>query len=215
MNVWKIKYNYLRVKRFFHIDNLELIKNKNVLFIHIPKAAGMTIATQLYDGNEIGHFPASDWKASQRGLFNSCYKFTFVRNPWDRVYSAYNFLKKGGMEHHKHDKQFKLEVIDKYSDFNDFVINYLTEETIFSYIHFYPQYYFVFDKNDELLVDDVYKVESIDSDIKKLQSLGVSLENIVRNASGSFDYKDVYNQESIDRISLLYKKDIEFFEYGF
>ena len=67
------------------------------IFVHIPKAAGMSICRSLFGNLAGGHATLSDYQIIFPRLeFESYFKFTFVRNPWDRVFSAYNFLKKGG-----------------------------------------------------------------------------------------------------------------------
>ena len=69
------------------------------LFIHIPKSAGQSIKKALSPFNS---------RCSQRctisasehikriGLkkFRSLYSFAFVRNPWDRQVSFYEFIRK-------------------------------------------------------------------------------------------------------------------------
>src|SRR6185312_6788568 len=68
------------------------------IFVHIPKTGGVSLTNSLY-GNRAGRhatlgtyqvvFPAR--------AFYSYFKFAFVRNPWDRLYSAYRYLQAGAM----------------------------------------------------------------------------------------------------------------------
>jgi len=76
---------------------------KDFVFIHIPKTAGTSIRSGLEigpSGNPVrinhcygtGHAPAFHTKNSLgKVLWDKCFTFTFVRNPWDRVLSWYYF----------------------------------------------------------------------------------------------------------------------------
>lgn len=66
------------------------------LFIHITKTAGTSVAISLF-GELPYHYTAVQYRVIYgRKTFNRYFKFAFVRNPWDRLYSAYSFLKNGG-----------------------------------------------------------------------------------------------------------------------
>ena len=195
-------------------NHLKKFTSNDTLFIHIPKAAGMTITTQLY-GEEVGHYPAKDWKACDKKMFSKIYKFTIARNPVSRVCSAYNFLSKGGMEHHKYDLRFKREVIDNFSNINEFVINYLNEKTKYSYIHFYPQTFFLLDDKGDLLVDEIYKVEELDEAIMSLNKRGLNLSNKLINTTGLPSVVDTLSPEAYKKIIDIYKDDYKLLGYDF
>ena len=56
------------------------------IFIHIPRTGGGSVAEALFGGGGETHAPLS---AMQRHFeqeeFQAYFKFTFVRNPWDRL----------------------------------------------------------------------------------------------------------------------------------
>jgi hypothetical protein len=62
------------------------IPKYNCVFIHIPKTAGTSIRNGFFHEEYIGpylHFPYK---------YKHLYSFAFVRNPYDRLISAYNFF---------------------------------------------------------------------------------------------------------------------------
>lgn len=71
------------------------VRRAGVIFIHVPKNAGTTIATQLY-GRHIGHRSAEFYRQADPEFFASAPSFALVRDPVARFVSAYNFAKKGG-----------------------------------------------------------------------------------------------------------------------
>lgn len=149
------------------------------IFIHIPKAAGTSIEyfflkdlnLDLYNrhalllgentNKNVGPRRLSHITAGQlvelnfvsEEIFHQYYKFSFVRNPIDRLYSTYKYFK-----------------FNDYISFNTFVI-YKLENLFYSdsQKHFLlPQYDFLY-KNDQLLVDFVGRFESINQDFETVK----------------------------------------------
>ena len=68
------------------------------IFIHIPKAAGTSVLAALGKTKEKGrdHVSWQVYKKASSRKFARYYKFTFVRNPYDRALSAYRYILSGG-----------------------------------------------------------------------------------------------------------------------
>src|SRR5258707_7699115 len=66
------------------------------IFIHIPKTAGTSLSQALF-GRHSRHIPYIEYEKGNPRKFRQYFKFTFVRNPWDRLVSTYFFLKQGGL----------------------------------------------------------------------------------------------------------------------
>ncbi|MBK8807395.1 MAG: sulfotransferase family 2 domain-containing protein [Bacteroidales bacterium] len=148
--------------------------------------------------------------------FQNVFKFTFVRNPWDRLYSAYSYLdKKLG---NKKDKLFAENILKGITDFESFFYHVFLPKALYkNHFFFYPQYYFICDNKDRIIVDYIGKVESINNDFIYIKEiLNLSDKTLMHlNKSNESDYKTHYNQEMINIVAKLYKKDIELFDYSF
>lgn len=70
-----------------------LIREPRCVFIHVPKTGGASIRHGFFKGNVDG--PKQGFVPD---VWQSLYKFAFVRNPYDRVISAWKMFATG-MEH--------------------------------------------------------------------------------------------------------------------
>ena len=68
-----------------------IIKNKKLLFVHIPRTAGTAIEKSLSvpRGKAVMAQHKTFKEYLDKQSFNSYFKFSFVRNPWDRIVSWY------------------------------------------------------------------------------------------------------------------------------
>ncbi|HSH75802.1 MAG TPA: sulfotransferase family 2 domain-containing protein, partial [Longimicrobiales bacterium] len=77
---------------------LRSFDDRRCIFVHIPKCAGFSVARSLFGNLAGGHLTVRKYQMIyRRREFSEYFKFTFVRNPWDRVVSAFFFLKEGGV----------------------------------------------------------------------------------------------------------------------
>ncbi len=90
------------------------------IFIHIPKVAGTSIANALF-GESVGHRPLRRHVAFCPELVEEYFKFTFVRNPYDRLFSAYNYFSShvGSRKHRDH--RWASDYLSKFDSFERFV----------------------------------------------------------------------------------------------
>jgi hypothetical protein len=184
------------------------------IFVHITKSAGTSVATSLF-GQLPYHYTASQYRVIfGRKCFDKYYKFAFVRNPWDRLYSAYSYLKGGGWN--DKDQAWTDDNIAHITNFNDFVLDWLNLERLNSHIHFWPQSKFLCDSKGEPIVDKLYYFETIQTDFSHVTNK-LQLDKVLQNTNASKreSYRIVYNSESIAKVYELYKQDIENFGYHF
>lgn len=188
---------------------LIVFEKKKCIFFHIPKTAGVSVSTALFGKVKWGHRTVNFYK-SHYGTkpFNSMYKFSFVRNPYERLYSAFTFLKNGGMN--DQDLLFSKTHLQNYSSFDDFVKNGLRKEEVKNWIHFKPQHYFLCDESGNMVMDFVGKIETIDDDFKTVcNQLNIDVDLKKLNKSNS--KKIVFSNEIKSIIKDLYQKDFTLF----
>jgi hypothetical protein len=185
------------------------------IFVHIPKTAGISLCTALFDCKGGGHLTARAYRALF-GLqaFNEYFKFTFVRNPWDRIVSAYTFLSQGGAN--ERDRRWGHAVLAKYKSFDEFVLQWLDQRNIYGQIHFVPQWEFVVNGQGQMCMDFVGRFERLGDDFQYItDQLGRSSDLPMVNASQRTSYRDYYSAASRKKVEQIYQRDIEQFGYSF
>jgi hypothetical protein len=187
------------------------------IFIHIPKTAGTSVLNAL--GKEKGgrnHLPWYVYYTANQYKFNNYFKFAFVRNPWDRVYSAYSYLLEGG---NKQGDMNLLNIVNKYNNFENFVVHGLGCGDFRNHLLFIPQSEFIVGPQGEIVVDFVGNYEKLEDDFHKLMSImGKSNKKLpqLNKSLGNQKYKDEYlTQKSIDVVEQIYRQDIKTFNYSF
>lgn len=184
-------------------------KNGPFVFIHINKTAGTSI------GNAIGlpvknHLTAKEVIARiGQNKWNSVYKFTFVRNPWDKAVSLYEYRR----------KKDRTKIATRGILFSDWVKITYGEEKDFSYYNvkaFQPQVEWLKDNQGNIAMDFVGKFESISEDFKQIaKAIGSDAELPHLNASKRVGYQSYYDNETRDIIAHWFREDIELFGYEF
>lgn len=190
----------------------DIFDSKQVIFIHIPKAAGTSIGKSLFGTGRTGHYSLNDYYKVNKKKARNYYKFTFVRNPYDRLVSAFFYLKQGGKN--ESDIEFSKENLSQIDSFEDFVLNWLTDERLYSWIHFYPQVYFTECNCSSLTIDFIGKLENIDKDVRTLSKM-ISQDIVIEhhNASSRKHYSEYFTEEMKEKVYDLYKEDFLAFDY--
>lgn len=191
-------------------------KETGCLFIHIPKAAGTSISHALY-GENVGHYTAGFYKDLSAREYDKYFKFAIVRNPWDRVVSAYKFVKQGGTElvSPLPDDDFQS---DEFKSFDVFVKNWLTRVDLKKKdVVFQPQYWYVCDDSGQIIVDYIGKLEKL-NEVSEVVSKKLGRELIIPELNKSdrkTDYRSYFDEETKEIVAELYRKDIQLFGYDF
>jgi len=198
--------------RILHIKPSPFRKGPNgpFIFIHITKTAGTSI------GNAVGlpvkhHLTAKEVIAKiGKEKWNTAYKFTFVRNPWDKVVSLYEYRR----------KKDKTKIASRNIPFTDWVNLTLGEQSDSYYYNniksFQPQVEWLKDDEGIIGIDFIGKFESIRTDFEQIrQTIGTSEELPHLNATKRSDYRDYYTDKTRQIVADWYREDIEAFGYNF
>lgn len=202
-----------------------LSHDKKCLFIHIPKNAGTSIQQSLSSplkdpkiitgiGNEkiFFHSTIRQMYHQYGNCLDSYFKFSIVRNPWDRMWSFYRFtLNRWPDAIEGYDfKKFLLEFS------STMALSHLPDESIIR-TQERSQLDWLTDKNGVILVDFIGKYESLNEDFVKIcNNLNIINTPLkwIRKVDGE-DYRTVYDNETIEFIEKYYKKDIDMFGYRY
>lgn len=167
------------------------------IFVHIPKVAGQSIETIFLKDLGLGwedrhelllrikkkgeegphrlaHLRAKDYVAMHyinAERFETYFKFSFVRNPYNRVLSLYNYLG-----------------YNRIISVTKFIDKVLSRSVKGNHFFFQSQYDYLYDNHGKLLVDYVGKLEDISKDIEYVLDRtglhGVSLPHVNKSEKG-------------------------------
>lgn len=224
----KLHYLYRQVLPRLLQDKIDVIRGESQvfrpcfqdtksIFIHIPKAAGTSIARAIY-GMNVGHRKATDYTAVSKREFYKYYRFAFVRNPWDRAISAYTFVKNGGSSLVQ-PLENTLYQTHYFDTFDTFVTEWLPYQNLDQIdVVFNSQHPYIYDRKGKLLVNHIGKVENMRESIEHLeQKLGKPIKLEYLNSSNRKEaaYRDLYSEETASIIAGIYAKDIDLFGYKY
>lgn len=187
------------------------------IFVHIPKTGGVSVAVTLYGNRAGSHTTVSGYQLVFGAAdFQNYFKFAFVRNPWDRLYSAYRFLSTGGMN--DLDRAWAEKHLTGVKDFEAFVLNVLPRPGVRDEVHLRPQFLFVRNAiTRKTGVDFVGRFERIEEDFATVaRRLGkdVELPRINRSRVEG-DYREAYSAAMRAAVERVYAADIKAFGYRF
>ena len=136
-------------------------------------------------------------------VWNNYFKFTFVRNPWDRYISFCSFIHRENPKFQKTPELFLRRMIDK--------------PEIRQRILFRPQVELICDNNNIPLVDFIGKYENLQEDYDKIcKKIGVSSQVLEQlNASNHKPFREYYNDSLFQKVNEFYNLDISTFNYTF
>jgi len=176
-----------------------------LIFIHVPKTGGTSVAAAL-------EFPLPDpqQKIAKHytaltirqflppEIWDNAYKFAFVRNPWDRLYSHYQYRK----------KRNKL----RKGTFQDLSFAEWVQENIPEKApgNLQPQYQWISDENGVSIVDFIGRFDRLATDFERLcheVDLPILPLAHLNQSADRAPYRSVYEQTTLERVSTFYAQD--------
>ncbi|MTI28059.1 sulfotransferase family 2 domain-containing protein, partial [Fulvivirga kasyanovii] len=145
-------------------------------------------------------------------IWDTYFKFAFVRNPWERAMSDYFWM----MKDRKVQGTF-LDYLMKKGEFAPYTS--MPGRKSYRGDHLLPQHEFIYDKEENLMVDFVGRFENLTQDFKVVcDKLGIStkkLPHLKKNKEKRVHYSQFFTPHEKDLVSQVYYKDIELFNYQF
>lgn len=192
---------------------LQSTLQKNCIFIHIPKSAGISVAKAIYGSRAGGHLPVSYylWLFGAR-YFDQFFKFTFVRNPEDRALSAYKFLSHGGLN--SDDSAWADQHVKPYESFDKFVSESLIKPEVFNAVHFHPQVTYLLDpRSGRIAVDFIGRFENIEESFNDLRSFIDTEGDLPHENRTKYNEKEKISLSTTNILRKIYKKDFNLLAY--
>jgi len=206
--------------------------HKKFIFFHLYKCGGNSLRKVLNQSDS----HAIEWggvhglpddvrkhylKEDKLDVFNNFYKFTFIRNPYDFMVSTY-FYGKSYPNHFMHNDinnnnmtmvefiPYYMNIREKHLFKNERPFGSNKVVTIKDWLH---------DTNGNMIMDYVGKLESIQSDTKKLlKHLNIPESQVpVVNVNPNRDknYRKYYNETSKNMIKQYFDWELETYKYIF
>lgn len=172
---------------------MSICHENKLIFIHIPKNAGTSVHSYFNTPIE-SILPDKTWK-EYSSFFNEYWeeytKFSIVRNPYCRFKSFYKYLKIGKDINH-----FAKIVKGKKDRM------YITK----------PQYHYICNEANDIVVDKIIRYENLEDDLKKI---GIKNFPRVNESKKISEERMIMNENTINLIHSIYKKDFEILNYDF
>lgn len=223
--------NYIEIKNTLGFDNM----NYDINFIHITKNAGTFIEDIGFKNNFVlGKYNNCIEKYNLKFRKNDDYyhvnpnyfypevnnnnfslknkiNFLVVRNPYDRLLSEI-FCPWAGI--------LNYNIAPTIEDINNYLNHYLVNfQNVFKVEgHYAIQYHYAYDENGILMVDEIFKMETLKEDLKNFNdkynlNLIINQDKKHTNSSTKLCTIEDINKENIDLINKIYELDFKTFNY--
>lgn len=195
-------------------------RSAGIVFVHVPKAAGTSFNEALY-GRFMGHPRAREIARWAPADVRALPRFSVTRNPWDRLVSAWRFARAGqGVGESYRAGMWKAERyrVPEFETFERFVTEWLERRDPARLDGvFQPQWLFLCDRQRQLLVDHVGRLEELGPTLDYVRAtIGRDIEIARANRSGeAVDYRRFYTAELAERVGRIYAEDARLFGYRF
>lgn len=196
------------------------IERLGCVFIHIPKCAGHAVQKSLFGRRIFKHQTIRQYQiALSHSVYCDAYKFTITRNPWERIVSAWRFLKAGGYHAHDNDKKYFEETLSAYPTFDHFVNEWLNGQDLNACgcVHFKTQLHYLRQFDGRLSMDCMVKLSDLASEYEGLRQRFGGGELIVDNETegGAVDFRQFYtSEETVASIRHIYAEDFQQLGYS-
>lgn len=174
-----------------------IVHEHKLVFIHINRTGGVSIET-AFEQPVMDHTQPFKIMKELGDKWNEYYKFSIVRNPWDRMVSVYSNRKKWNNEDSTENIEFEDWMLS---------LNYYKE---------FNQLKWITNPKSEIIVDFVGRFERLEYDFQKVcRKIGVKKALPHKNKSEHQPYQCYYTDKTKKLIEEYCAEEIEMFGYRF
>jgi hypothetical protein len=209
------------------------------IFVHIPKTGGTSIEAVLGmhgDRTDVGVVPYTDQAPDRKNffgrqlqhltgerlkvelndetVFSTYFKFSVVRNPWDRLVSTCAWMgRKWALGQMLQREEFDVFIRKTHATFA--ATNFSPRSASLN-PHVLPQVAYVFDEAGRPFLDFIARTETLQQDWQIIRErLNVTADLSTRMKSLHRPYQEYYDEETRGMVAEIYACDIEAFGYHF
>lgn len=221
------------------VRSMPLSHRHRTIFIHIPKTGGTSIEAVLgmhgnredvgvvpypdqtadrerFYGRHLTHMTAERLRAelNDEAVFSSYFKFSVVRNPWERLVSTCAWSGRKWATGQMLDRQeFDAFVRRTHAAFA--AVRGASQPAAL-HPHVVPQVAYLFDAAGRSCVDFIGRTETLERDWRVIRDrLGVDADLPTRMKSWHRPYREYYDADTHEMVAEIYASDIEAFGYHF
>ena len=200
--------------------------HQKIVYVHPPKTGGWSIIDLWGSKSPIPeeegkyeflpvHHSMRFYKSYNFNLDNY-FIFATTRNPWDRIVSAYFWLKHSGGGRLPNNKQGKKCSFEEYVDWLTLNrISMFHHKCNRNWSHPNPVWNWITIEN-QVAVDYFCNIHTFKEDFQfVLDTLNVKRKLPHSNKSNHDDYRKYYTDKLAEKVEFVFKKDIEYFKYKF
>ena len=201
-----------------------LLHKDGLIFVHIQKTGGTSINRALgsVDNPIEKHRTAAELKLMYgESVWKECFKFSFVRNPWDRLVSWWSMIdgNRAQIDLATTPNRFFKYVLQNARSFEEFICNCHEEIADSDGVKwvFRNQIDYLTDADGNLLVDFVGRFENLSEDFAIVSE---RVYNRIKplphsNKSQHRAYQSYYSKHTRTIVEEAYRADIRHFGYQF
>lgn len=209
--VYKIFPNVLHsaLNQIFKNPYGKINDEKKIIFIHVPRTGGTSLSNAIF-GKDLGHNYLIDFYRNNTDKAKKYYKFAFVRNPYDRLVSAYSQMQKNDINPIIKKKWDNLN-IRSFEDLIQCISNKNSSLQLKKIIHFRSQIEML--SADSLKMDLILRFEEYNNSISKLEKIIGPIKIQKLNSSKRKEFSSYYDSFSADIVYNFYEEDFLNFNY--
>jgi hypothetical protein len=214
----------LREPKLLDWGRMMIIHSKKLIFVHIQRTGGNSVSSAFGENPNTAekHFLARDLRERYGAdVWDSYFKFSFVRNPWDRLVSWWTLINRKREAYYKDDEltNFQRFIFSRASTFDEFVYN--CDHEIIDYDGrkwiYRNQIDYLSDDQGRLIVDYVGRFERLESDFILATQRAIGHAIPLPHLNGFFHrhYSEYYSSATAEYVGTRFRRDIEAFGYAF